>query len=71
MVRRNLEHLWAGLPVTLVEDLLVPLQTKVVGVSRSWVILLRQVATLIMDRLRVATSRGDNPGAGPYHAPKD
>ena len=70
-VRRNLEHLCAGVPATPVEDLPAPLQTRVVGVSRSWVILLRQVATMVVDRMRVAASRGGDPGAGPSHALRD
>jgi hypothetical protein len=71
-VRRNLEHLCAGVPATPIEDLPAALQTRVVGVSRPWVILLRQVATMVIDRMRAAASRGGgDPGAGPSRPPED
>ena len=71
-VRRNLEHLFAGVPATPIEDLPEALQTRVVGVSRSWVILLRQVATMVVDRMRAVVARsGGDPGAGPSRPPED
>ena len=71
-VRRNLEHLCKGVPATPIEYLPEVLQTRVVGVSRSWVILLRQVATMVVDRMRVAVAcSGGDPGAGPSRPPED
>lgn len=44
------------------------MQRRVVGVPRTWVFLLRRVATLVLDHMRAIAARGDDQEVGPSHA---
>lgn len=70
-VWRNLESLCTDAPVVPIEDPSEHMQRRVVGVPRTWVILLHQVATLVVDHVRATAARGGYSEVGTSHAPKD